>query len=179
MRIHTEYMSLKNSWMISSSYDSQAHQQRSQRRCYFSQTAVKWFVVLPGLLLALRGVCRLVVGTPGRVVGTSRLVACTPRLVVGTSRLVPGSPSCSPCCHQTSYMHPDFSPELCGAAEGHFPPPLLDILRPSLHHPMFPPFHNTNSFILSLKTLNHNRVVQWVLTDRKQLKGCLEFEKLF
>jgi len=39
---------------MSSSYDFQAHLQRSQRWC-FSQTALLWFEVLPELLPALRG----------------------------------------------------------------------------------------------------------------------------
>jgi len=71
MRIQTEYMSFKICWMISSCYDFQEHQQRSQRRCCFSQTALLWFEVLPdlspalpGLLLALPGTPRLVVGAP-------------------------------------------------------------------------------------------------------------------
>ena len=52
MRIQTECMSFKNHWAICSSYDFQAHQQRSQRRC-FSQTALLWFKVLPDLSPAL------------------------------------------------------------------------------------------------------------------------------
>jgi len=50
MRIQTEYLSFNNSRMISSSYDFQAHQQHSQRRCCFSQNALLWFEVLPDLL---------------------------------------------------------------------------------------------------------------------------------
>jgi len=49
MRIHTEYMSFKNRWTISSSYDFQAHQQHSQGKCYFSQTALLWFEALADL----------------------------------------------------------------------------------------------------------------------------------
>ena len=60
--------------MISSSYDFQAHQQRSQRSWYFSQTALLSFKVLPDLSPALPG---------------------APRLVVGASRLVAGAPSYS------------------------------------------------------------------------------------
>jgi len=56
-------MSFKNDWTISSSYDFQVPQQRSQRRC-FSQTALLWFEVLPAMLLALPGARRLVVGAP-------------------------------------------------------------------------------------------------------------------
>ena len=40
-------MSFKNRCTISSSYEFQAHQQRSQRRCCFSQNALLWFEVLP------------------------------------------------------------------------------------------------------------------------------------
>jgi len=69
MGIQTEYISFKNRWMISSSYDFQAHQQRSQRRCCISQTALLWFKMLPDLSPALPGAPRLVVGTPRLVVG--------------------------------------------------------------------------------------------------------------
>jgi len=48
-------MSFNNRWTICSSYDFQAHQQRSQRRCCFSQTALLWFEELPDLAPALRG----------------------------------------------------------------------------------------------------------------------------
>jgi len=47
MRIQTECISFENCWTISSSYDFQAHQHQSQRRC-FSQTALQWFNVFPG-----------------------------------------------------------------------------------------------------------------------------------
>jgi len=47
MRIQPEYMSFKNRCTISSSYEFQAHQQHSQRRCCFSQNALLWFEVLP------------------------------------------------------------------------------------------------------------------------------------
>jgi len=40
-------MSFKKRCTISSSYEFQAHQQRSQRRCCFSQNALLWFEVLP------------------------------------------------------------------------------------------------------------------------------------
>jgi hypothetical protein len=46
MRIQPEYMSFKNRCTISSSSEFQAHQLRSQRRC-FSQNALLWFEVLP------------------------------------------------------------------------------------------------------------------------------------
>ena len=60
MRIQTEYLSFKNHWTISSSYDFQVHRQCSQRWCCFSHTALQWFElllvwspVLPGLSLVL------------------------------------------------------------------------------------------------------------------------------
>jgi len=91
MRIQTEYMSFKNRWTISSSYDFQAHQQCSQRRCRFSHTA---------LSLALPGAPWLVVGAP-------RLVVSTPRLLAGALRLCAGAP-------RWSQVHPKFSPALRG-----------------------------------------------------------------
>jgi len=81
MRIQTEYLSFNNRWTISSSYDFQAHQQRSQRRCHFSQTALLWFEVLRDMLPALPG---LSLALPG-----------APRLVIGSPRLVTGAPSYS------------------------------------------------------------------------------------
>jgi len=77
-------MSFKNRWTISSSYDFQAHLQRSQRRCCFSQTALLWFEVhpdlspaLPGLSPALPGASRLVVGAPSYSEGRQE---CPPRV---------------------------------------------------------------------------------------------------
>jgi len=67
MRIQTEYMSFNNRWTISSSYDFQAHLQRSQRWCCFCQTALLSFEVLPDQSLALPGARRLVVGAPSIV----------------------------------------------------------------------------------------------------------------
>jgi len=55
MRIQTEYTSFESCWMISSSYDFQAHQQCSLRRCCFFQTALQWFELLPDLSPALQG----------------------------------------------------------------------------------------------------------------------------
>ena len=79
MRIQTEYMSFKNRWTISSSYDSQVHLEHSQRRCHFFQTALQWFDVLPDVSLALPDAPRVVVGAPRLVVGAPRLVAPAPR----------------------------------------------------------------------------------------------------
>jgi len=50
--------------MRSSSYDFQAHLQRSQRRCCFSQTALLWFKMLPDLSPAFPVVLRLVATGP-------------------------------------------------------------------------------------------------------------------
>jgi len=72
MRIQTEYMSFENHWTISSSFDFQAHQQRSQRRCCLSQTAVLWFEVLPDLSSVLPGLWPALPGAPWLVVGAPR-----------------------------------------------------------------------------------------------------------
>jgi len=64
MRIQTEYMSFNNHWTISSSYDFQSHQQHSQRRCCFSQTALLWFEVLPDVSLTLAGLSSALPGWP-------------------------------------------------------------------------------------------------------------------
>jgi hypothetical protein len=74
-------MSFNNHWTISSSYDFEAHLQRSQRRWCFSQTALLWFEVHPNLSPALPGLSPALPGAP--------------RLVVGAPRLVTGAPSYS------------------------------------------------------------------------------------
>jgi hypothetical protein len=114
MRIHTEYMSFKNLWTITCSYDSQVHLQRSQWWYRLSLNALQWFVVLSGLRLVLPGAPRLVIGAPTLVVGTPklgigapRLVVCAPRLVSGASKLVASAP-------RYSQLHPKFSPALWG-----------------------------------------------------------------
>ena len=53
MTVQTEDMRVKNHWMISSSYDIQAHQQHSQRWCCLSNIAVRQFEVLAGWSPAL------------------------------------------------------------------------------------------------------------------------------
>jgi len=78
MGIQTEYMSFKNRWTISSSYDFQAHLQRFQRRCCFSQTALLWFEVFPDLSPALPGLSPALPGARRHVVGAPRLVAGAP-----------------------------------------------------------------------------------------------------
>jgi len=89
MRIQTEYMSFKNHWTISSSNDIQVHQQRSRRRCCFSQTAIQRFPVLPGSMRALPG--------------APSVVTCARRLVTGA--------------HRFSQVYPKFSPALRGVLE--------------------------------------------------------------
>jgi len=109
-------MSFKNRWTISSSYDFQVHQQRFQRRCWFSQTAVQWFEVLPdlspalpgllpalpgmlpalpGMLPALPGVSPALPGLSPALPGLSQALPGTPRVVVGAPRLVTGTPGYS------------------------------------------------------------------------------------
>jgi len=111
-------MSFKNRWTISSSNDFQAHLQRSQR-CRFSQTAVQWFEVLPGLSLALPGAPRLVVGAPRcSQASRRRSQAChwrsqTCRRCSQTCRQ--RSQACrqrSQTCHRRSQVLPNFSPAL-------------------------------------------------------------------
>jgi len=64
-------MSFKNRWTIGSSYDLEPHQQHSQRRCCFSQTALLWFEVLPDLSPALPGFSPALPGAPRLGVGAS------------------------------------------------------------------------------------------------------------
>jgi len=71
MRIQSEYVTFKNRWTIYSSYNFQAHQQCSQRKCCFSQTALLWFEVLQEMSLALPGAPRLAVGAPSLGASTS------------------------------------------------------------------------------------------------------------
>ena len=79
-------MSFKNRWSISTSYDFQAHLQCSQRWCCFSQTALQWFKVLPGLSSALQDLSSALPGAPGLVIGATRLVTSAPRFVAGAPR---------------------------------------------------------------------------------------------
>jgi len=84
MRIQTENMSFKNRWTISSSKDFQVHQQCSQRRCWFSQTALLGFEELPDMSPALPSAPSLVVGSPWLVASASSYSAgrqeCPPRV---------------------------------------------------------------------------------------------------
>jgi hypothetical protein len=70
------------------------HQQRSQIRCHFSQTALQQFNSHLRLWLEHPDSPRIVIVTPRLVVSTTRHVVGAPRLVTGTSRLVAGTPRC-------------------------------------------------------------------------------------
>jgi len=82
-------MSFKNRWTISSSYDFQVHQQRSQRRCCLSQTDLLWFGVLPEMSPALPGLSPALPGSPRLVVGAPRLVAGAPSYSEGRQECLP------------------------------------------------------------------------------------------
>jgi len=124
-------MSFRNCWTISSSYHFQAHQHRSQRRCCFSQTALQWFEVLPGLSSTHPGLSSalrdLSLALPDLSSVLKDLSSALPGLLLalpGASRPVIGAPRCSPGCYQTSYGHLDLSPVLPGAPEGHCSSPV-------------------------------------------------------
>jgi len=82
--------------MISSSYEFQAHQQHSQRRCCFSQTALLWFEVLPDMSLALSGLSLALPGLSPALPGLSPALPGAPRLVVGVSSYSEGQQDCLP-----------------------------------------------------------------------------------
>jgi len=65
-------MSFKHHWTISSSYDVEMHWQRSKTRCCFSQTALLWFNMLPGMSLVLPGAPRLIISAPRIVTNAPR-----------------------------------------------------------------------------------------------------------
>jgi len=94
MRLQTEYMSFKNHWMISSSYDFQAHLKRSQRR-YFSQTALLRLEVLPELSPALQELSLALPCLSPALPGLSLAFPGAPRLVVSAPWFVAGAPSSS------------------------------------------------------------------------------------
>jgi len=85
--------------MISSSYDFQVHQQRSQRRC-LSQTALLGFEVLPDMSPVLLDLSQALLDLLLALAGAHTIVIEPPWLVVGTPR-----------CSQ---VHPMFSPVLRG-----------------------------------------------------------------
>ena len=96
MRIQTEYMSFKNCWTISSSYNFQVHPRRSQRRC-FSQTADLWFNVLPDLSL------------PGMTSALADFSSALPDLSLvlpGAPKVLSGALRCSQTYHNHSHGTP-------------------------------------------------------------------------
>ena len=82
-------MSFKNHWTISSSYDFQAYQQRSQSRYCLSQTALLCIEVLPAMLPALPGLSPVLPDAPRLVVGGPRLVASSPSYSEGRQEFPP------------------------------------------------------------------------------------------
>ena len=101
MRIHTEYMSFKNRWMISSSYDFQAHQQHSQRRCHFPTLLYsdsRCSQVLPVLLSAL----------PDLLSALPDLLSALPGLLPA----LPGAPRCTQSSLRRSEMFSNLSQSL-------------------------------------------------------------------
>jgi len=72
---------------MSCSYDFRSHRQHSQRWCYFSQTTLLWFEVLPDLSPALPSL-------------SSALPGLSLPLPDG-----PDVPSCAPRCSQTYHNH--------------------------------------------------------------------------
>jgi len=76
-------MSFINCWTICSSYDFQAHQHRSQRRCCFSQSSHLWFEVLPDMSAALPDLPAAIPNIPRLVVSAPRLLASDPSFSEG------------------------------------------------------------------------------------------------
>ena len=99
MSIHTEYMSFNNRWSISSSYHFQPHQQHSQKQCCFSETALLWVKVLPGLSPAYPCAPRLVVSAPRHVTGAPRCCQVHPQFSLAL-RSVPKPITKTPMVHQ-------------------------------------------------------------------------------
>jgi len=65
-----------------------------------------------------RGAPTVVASAPRFDVGAPRFVVGPPWLLIGTPRLVTSAPRCSHSCHQTYYVHADFSSVLPGASVG-------------------------------------------------------------
>jgi len=99
---------MKNCWTISTSFDIQAHLQRSKRG-YFSQTMLLCFEVLSRLVVRTP---RYVIGTPRLVIGPPRHVVSAPWLVVGARRLVTSTPRCSQACLWRSKVFSNLSQSL-------------------------------------------------------------------
>jgi len=96
MRIQPGYMSLKICWTISSSYDVQAHWQWFERRFFFFQTTLQWFVVLTGLLLALSILRSVLPGVLSALAVLTLAVHSAPRYTCRAPRL-----SCQLCNYTT------------------------------------------------------------------------------
>ena len=88
-------MSFKNCWTISSSYDFQARQQRSQKT-----------------MLSFPGCSTVIWSAPRDVFSAPRLVFGAPRLVIDAPRLVAGGSRCSHACCQCSQVLPGSPPVL-------------------------------------------------------------------
>jgi len=94
-----EYMSFKNRWTITRTYDFQVHQHRSQGKCCVSQSAQLWFEVLPDLSPALPGLWSALPGLMS--------------VLQGLSLALPGAPkvfSAAPRCSQTYHNHSPDTP---------------------------------------------------------------------
>jgi len=103
-------MSFKNCWTISSSFDFQAHQQCSQRKCYFSQTALQWFEslpdlspVLPDLLPELPDMSLALPDLWKALPGMSLALADLSPVLPGAPRVLSGGPRCSQTYHSHSH----------------------------------------------------------------------------
>jgi len=107
--------------MISNNNNSYTHQQCSQNRCRFSQTALQSLEVLSGLLPAFPGIPKLVISVPRSAEACCRDSLFSRRMLPAfpvVPRLLTCIPRCSPSCHLTSYVLSDWSPALPGVSEG-------------------------------------------------------------
>ena len=98
-------MSFKNRWTISSSYDFQAHLQRSQR-CRFSQTALQWFQVLPGFSSALPGLPLALPDVSSALPGSSSAHPDLSPALPSAPKVHSSSPGCSRTYHNHSHGTP-------------------------------------------------------------------------
>ena len=128
-------MSFKNRWTICSGYDFQAHQQHSQQRICFSQTALSWFDMLPGLSSAFQVFWRALPGVSPVLPGVSPVLPGAPRLVAG-------APRCYQACHRRTQACCRRSQALPVASGGHCVGPVnfeiwppRDSRRATLRHP--------------------------------------------
>jgi len=79
MRMLNQYMTLKNCWERSSSYDFHAHRQNSQRRRIFTQSTLLWLQVLRDLSPAFLGLSLAPPGIPPALPGEPNVHFSTPR----------------------------------------------------------------------------------------------------